>query len=151
MMDAELEQEIRSNFPHLLGSDAAFRFGNGWFVLMWLLLQKVDEKKWPVKIGACHEKWGWLHVQLSQDTEGCPLDIDDDYYTAVFLTEYNSYYTCEICAEPGVIRWDFEHIAVLCSNCEKTYDSPRVATTPPYDTQPGEWRIKRAAGYSQNI
>lgn len=141
-MDAELEQEIRTTFPHLLGTDIALRFGNGWFVLIWMLLQKIERAKWPLKLGECHEKWGWLHIRLSNDTEKCPLDLPDEYFNAVHLTEYNSYKVCEECAEPGVIRWDFQHIKVLCDECVKTYDSPPVSAIPREDTAPGEWRIR---------
>lgn len=145
-MDAALEQEIRTTFPHLLGSDAEFRFGNGWFVLMWMLLQQIEREKWPVLLGACHEKWGWLHVRLSSEIQGCPLDIADEFYTAVFLIEHNSYKVCEECAEPGIIRWNFKHVKVLCDNCEFDYTSPRVEQLPREDTKPQEWRLQRAQG-----
>lgn len=147
-MDASLEQEIRSAFPHLLGSDAEFRFGNGWFVLTWMLLQQIERNKWPVLLGTCHEKWGWLHVRMSHDMSNCPLDIEDAFYTATFLTEYNSYKICEECAEPGIIRWNFKHVKVLCDDCEKAHDAPSVEQQPQDDTKPGDWRVERAAGYA---
>lgn len=150
-MDQPLVDQIRQRFPHLLGTDAEFRFGNGWFILLWMLLQKIEANHWPVLLGECHEKWGWMHIRLSTDMQNNPLEVADDFYTEVFITEYKSYYVCEYCSNPGVVRWDYSHIKVLCDACESTHDGERTDRGKAEDTWPGEWRVRRAAGYIKNI
>jgi hypothetical protein len=143
-MDEALQQQLRDRFPHLLGSDAEFKFGNGWFVLVYQFLQELETYKLSYRIGPMHEKWGWLHMRLSSDNVGNPLEYHERFFDLLWIYEWKSYLICEQCSQPGVVRWSFEHIRVLCDACETLYDSPRVERDLPEYTQPGKWRHERA-------
>jgi hypothetical protein len=137
-MKAELEQQLRERFPTLL-APLCQREGhyisceNGWFVILWMFLQAVESLEIDVGFWYIKEKWGQLIIGVSPDQmpfEDNPLP--QDVWDAIDILRRQSLETCELCGNPGVLRWKWSWIRTLCDPCDFSYHHISEERTKPF-------------------
>ena len=68
--------------------------GKGWLKLIEPLIKECEEKGYT--IGQIKEKYGGLRFYV----HNCPEEFQDK----IDVAEEQSYHTCDVCGEPGVLR-----------------------------------------------
>lgn len=120
-MRNELNEKILQDFPQLFERPIQCECGDGWFLLIYDLCQKItplaiksneDRSTIVVQI---KEKFGGLRFYVS-----CATDV---IYELISEAENASRRICEHCGQPGKTtgkRW----FRTLCDGCERSLKSP---------------------------
>lgn len=102
-MKSHLQNILRENYPRVFEELGFIDCGDGWFKLICDLCDKIDGYAVASQV---KEKWGGLRFYI----HGAPDWVHDEIDKA----EDASFFTCEICGEPGVLRTDRTWIRTLC-------------------------------------
>jgi len=132
-MSPELEQKLLDRWPEWFdvhgdprrtGMTARFRCGDGWFVLIYRLCERLEPlvKELNLTLGAndsfevlqVKEKFAGLRFYVNHLSDAIAAELD--------LAQLHSICTCEICGRAGQLRNE-RFIRTLCDEC--------LATAPP--------------------
>lgn len=98
--------------------------GEGWFQLVFDLVDDLEEL-WPdFKITQIKEKFGGLRFYVEtykKDYVGQPA-IESAFYQRIAKAEAESYTICEVCGKPGKLREDLSWNLTLCDEDYRTDD-----------------------------
>lgn len=161
-MEAALEEKLLEQFGKFLNLQyekdyygESFRCQKGWWMILYMFFQELESKGFDVRFSCVKEKYGYLRLypdfRYMRDKRHSPKEmLHPDVLTMIHRMEWKSWETCEFCGNPGVIRWDFEWIRVLCDECLAGYGSkPRIWAGDIREIlQPGG-DLRKLAGYGR--
>ncbi len=125
-MDKELQKQLFIRFPwteykdsktgHGAGHSVYFACGEGWFQLIWNMLEEIEQhyKQNNADINTLiiidiKEKYGGLRFYVS--------NVIHDTHDIILKYESKSETICDICGEQGRLHEKNGWIRVLCSKC----------------------------------
>jgi hypothetical protein len=162
-MTPTLEQDLIQRFGKFFDLEEQkksygcyFRCHDGWYVILFMFLLDIEKTGEDIKFGTVKEKYGWLRTY--PDFSYCvghryskEQMLHPSVLALIHNLEWKSYETCEFCGKTGVIRWDYEHVRVLCDSCVVSYDNPKRnwSDTARTTMAPGENKIRDLAGYGR--
>jgi hypothetical protein len=128
-MKEQLEQELKTMYPQLLGRLPYFECGDGWYNILnsmcFCIQQNISQKSkdnpelLEFRFVQIKEKFGGLRAYA--------IGYDDYSNAIIRMAETMSDVTCESCGSPGKTRktgwW-----AVRCDNCQSVYKKAKGIT-----------------------
>ena len=130
-MEIELEKKLLERFDKFLNlqwqadhNGEYFRCQKGWWMILYLFFQRLEEKGFDVKFTCIKEKYGWLRLypdhDYAKDKRHSPKDMLHPELLAILQAHRR------VCGDPGTDEMEMDELFAVCEGAWWFPEEPRA-------------------------